>query len=91
MRSMLKNYAAEEKDEDTGVPNGNYDMDKAGARRACAELVATHKGLTGDANKQYLETYFARTWAHFDVNGTGAIPVETMPQLARFILSDQYV
>merc|ERR1719197_1114567 len=90
MRSMINTYAAEEKTKE-GVPNGNFFLNEASARRAATEVVGTHKGLSGDALKTYIDTYFPRTWAHFDVNGAGMVGVEVMPQLARFICSDQYM
>jgi len=88
MRSMIMKYAAEEKTED-GVPSGNFFLNEASARRASSEVLASHKGLKGADLKGYLDTYFPRTWAHFDVNGAGMVGVEVMPQFVRFIASDQ--
>jgi len=88
MRSMIMKYAAEEKTED-GAPSGNFFLNEASARRASAEVIGTYMGLAGADLKNYLETYFPRTWEHFDVNGSGFIGVEVMPQFARFICSDQ--
>merc|ERR1712184_41380 len=88
MRSMIQNYAAEEKLED-GTPSGKFFMTKASAILACREIVGTHMKMSGDDAKKYVDEYFPRTWDHFDVNGAGNIEVERMPQLARFILSDQ--
>ena len=88
MRSMIMNYAAEAKDED-GVPTGAFWIDAAAAKRACNEIVGTHMKLAAPA--AYVDEYFQRTWDHFDVNGSGMIEIEKMPNLARMILSDQYV
>jgi len=88
MRSMIMKYAAEEKTED-GAPSGNFFMNEASTRAACTEVLGSHKGLKGDDLKEYLKTYFPRTWAHFDVNKTGMIGVEVMPQFVRFVASDQ--
>ena len=88
MRSMIMKYAAEEKDDD-GAPSGNFFLNEASARAASAEVLGTHKGLKGGDLKEYLNTYFPRTWAHFDVNKAGMIGVEVMPQFVRFIASDQ--
>ena len=88
MRSMLTTYAQEGKNKD-GSPNGNFVMDEAGAKAAAAEVLGTHKGLSGAALKDYLATYFPRTFAHYDVNKTGKLGVEVMPQFMRFIASDQ--
>ena len=88
MRSMIKTYALEGKNKD-GSPNGQFFMDEATTRAAAGEVLETHKGLTGGAKADYLKTYFPRTWAHFDVNKTGKLGVETMPQFMRFLASDQ--
>ena len=88
MRSMIMKYAAEEKTED-GAPSGNFFMNEASARAASAEVLVSHLNLAGADLKSYLSTYFPRTWAHFDVNGSGFIGVEVMPQFVRFIASDQ--
>ena len=88
MRSMIKTYALEGKNKD-GSPNGKFWMDKAQTEAAVAEVLETHKGLTGSAKADYIKKYFARTWAHYDVNEKGKLPVETMPVFMRFIASDQ--
>merc|ERR1719446_2034324 len=44
----------------------------------------------GDELTAYLNTYFSKAWGHFDVNQTGYIEVIKMPQLIRFLASDQY-
>ena len=54
-------------------------MNEATSRAAASEVLNTHKGLSGAALSSYLDTYFARTWAHFDVNRTGTIEVIKMP------------
>merc|ERR1712153_248105 len=90
MRSMIMNYAREAKNED-GTPNGVFDVAELQARKAATEVVGTHLKLEGKALGDYIETYFPRTWAHYDVNKVGSIPVETMPLLMRFLASDQYL
>ena len=98
MRSMITTYAVEEKaceeDEDGKKtdkckPTGAFFLNEAGAKAAAKEVLATHKGLTGDALKTYLDTYFAKAWSHFDVNKTGTIEVSKAPQFMRFLASDQ--
>jgi len=93
MRSVLSVYAQEGKDcdEDTKVckPTGAFTLDKGTAQRLASEVLATHKGLKGDALKSYLATYFDKAWGHFDVNRTGAIEAIKAPQLMRFLASDQ--
>ena len=88
MRSMINTYADEGKNGD-GSPNGKFTLRESSARAAAAEVLSTHKGLTGAALADYLRTYFPRTWAHFDVNKVGRIGVEVTPQFMRFLASDQ--
>ena len=89
MRSMIMNYAREGKNADVGTPNGVFTMTESQTRGASAEVLATHKKMSAAETKEYLNTYFPRTWAHFDVNKVGFIGVETMPMFVRFLASDQ--
>ena len=98
MRSMLTTYATEEEtaeDKATGYaggePSGTFTMTEAQAKAAAVEVLGTHKGLTGAAADAYLGTYWAKSWGHFDVNRTGKITVYRMPELMRFLSSDQYM
>merc|ERR1719263_261046 len=61
------------------------------ARALAQEVLATHKGITGAAQADYLNTYWAKAWGHFYVNKTGQIPALYSPQLMRFLMSDQYI
>ena len=88
MRSMIEQYALEGKNKD-GSPNGQFWMDEAATRAAAGEVLSTHRQLNGVAKETYLKTYFPRTWAHFDVNKTGKVEAIKMPQLIRFLASDQ--
>ena len=88
MRSMINQYANEHKNKD-GSPNGSFWVTEAAARSAASEVLATHKGMKGAELAAYLTTYFARTWGHFDVNRVGKVDVIKMPQLMRFLASDQ--
>ena len=98
MSSMIKKYAVEERtdsdelDDGTkigGEPTGKFWMTQSTALGAAKEVLNTHKGLSGDALSAFLDTYFAKAWAHFDVNQSGQIEVIKMPQFMRFICSDQ--
>merc|ERR1719331_3630126 len=98
---MIETYALEEKtkveeDKVTGLktggePTGKFWMNQAAANAAAKEVLTTHKGLTGDLLSNYMDTYFAKSWGHFDVNQTGFIEVIKMPQFMRFLCSDQYM
>ena len=85
---MIEQYAQEHKNKD-GSPNGVFTVDEASARAAAGEVLATNAKMgAGDIGK-YLDTYWAKAWGHFDVNRTGSVAVITMPQLMRFLSSDQ--
>merc|ERR1719327_2237880 len=88
MRSMIENYALEEKTEEDkktgykgGEPTGKFWMDEAAAKAAASEVLCTHKSICGAD----LATYFQKAWGHFDVNRTGTIEVIKMPQFIRFL------
>ena len=98
MRSMIKNYSQEERtkietEEDGtktgGEPTGRFWLTKHLAEHASEEVLSTHKGLKGAELKAYMDTYFQRTWEHFDVNGAGSLEVIKMPQFMRMLASDQ--
>jgi len=100
MRSMIEQYALEERtkviEHDDGLktggePSGKFWMNQASAMSAAKEVLTTHKGLTGKQLEDYVTTYFAKSWGHFDVNQTGFIEVIKMPQFMRFLCSDQYM
>ena len=94
MRSMIENYAIDKdcagKDEDPR-PCGKFVMNEVTMRAAASEVLCTHKGLCGKALEDYLGTYFAKAWGHFDVNRTGEVEVIKSPQFMRFLASDQYM
>ena len=100
MRSMIEQYALEERTKVVehadglktgGEPSGKFWMNQASALAASKEVLATHKGLSGKMLEDYVNTYFAKAWGHFDVNQTGFIEVIKMPQFMRFLCSDQYM
>jgi hypothetical protein len=89
MRSMINSYALEAKDKE-GLPTGAFWMDEFATKAAVSEVLCTHKKICGDELASYLSTYFSKAWGHFDVNRTGYVEVIKMPQLVRFLASDQY-
>merc|ERR1711990_131245 len=88
MRSMIEQYAQEHKNKD-GSPNGKFSMSEGSARAAATESLVTNAKMAPGAVGAYLNTYWAKAWGHFDVNRTGSIEVIKMPQLMRFLASDQ--
>ena len=91
MRSVYQNYAREKAEEKTEKPLGIFYLTESDAKALAQEVLATHKGITGAAQAQYLQNYWAKAWGHFDVNRTGQIPALYSPQLMRFLMSDQYI
>ena len=96
IRSMITKYAIEgetEEDKKAGIkagdPTGVFTMDETAMKAAAYEVLNTHKGISGSAADQYLATYFAKAWGHFDVNKTGEIPVYRSAEFMRFLCSDQ--
>ena len=83
MRSMISTYAIEDK------TNNKFLLNKPATFQAANEVLKTHKGLRGAARKEYLQKYFNKTWAHFDVNKEGVIDVQKAPQFMRFLANDQ--
>ena len=88
MRSMIEQYALEQKNKD-GTPSGKFWMDEAATRAAAREVLETNCGVKAAARDSWLNTYFAKAWNHFDVNRTGKVEVIKMPQVMRFLCSDQ--
>ena len=95
LKSMYKTYALEEKncdEEDANcVPSGRFWMNPSGTRTAAKEVLATSLKLTGEAQKEYLDQYFDKAWAHFDVNQSGVLETTKMPAFFRFLMSDQFM
>ena len=88
MRSMIEQYAQEHKNKD-GSPNGVFTMSEGSAMAAATESLATNAKMDPVTIGKYLSTYWEKAWGHFDVNRTGSIEVIKMPQLMRFLASDQ--
>ena len=90
MRSVIQNYAQEGATKD-GEPTGVFTLTESSSKALAMEVLATHKDIKGAAQVEYLATYWAKAWGHFDVNKTGSIPILYAPQLMRFLMSDQYI
>ena len=93
MRSVLNNYASEGSTKNAAGDDegsGTFTLGEGKAKALASEVLGTHKGLSGNNLKNYMDTYWAKSWGHFDVNRTGSIPAVAAPQLMRFLASDQY-
>ena len=71
-RNVLANYATEGVTAE-GLPNKEFFIVKDQAKLLAAEVVATHLGLKGDKNKDFLKERFEDTWNHYDVNKEGTM------------------
>ena len=92
---MYRSYSTEliEEDKKTGekTKTGKFVVTRSSAYQAGLEVLGTHKGLKGAELTKYMETYFERTWNHYDVMQRGWVDVEVMPMMMRFLASDQLI
>ena len=82
MRSMIANYATELNLQDKDappVPSGQFVLTESEAKAAAQEVLCSHKAICGAAQADYLSTYWAKAWGHFDVNRIGKIEVIKAP------------
>ena len=61
-------------------------MDKAGSRKAAAQLLKDFKKLEGQKAEEYINLNFDELWDHFDVNKTGLVEIERMSQFYKMFL-----
>ena len=65
---IIRDFAIEGQDKDSGKPNGKFWMDKDKTKKASYEVLSTHLGLKGKAADAHLKKYFKEVWDHMDVN-----------------------
>ena len=71
---MIKEFAVEGHDEDSGKPNGRFFVTKDKTKTASYEVLATHLGMkTKKEQDEYLGKYFDAVWTHMDVNEKGSL------------------
>ena len=80
---MIKEYAFEGKDKDTGKPNGKFTVTKAQTKKAAYEVLETHLGLKGADADKHLAKYFDQVWNHFDVLEKGALEAVELNKFMR--------
>jgi hypothetical protein len=76
MYELIKNYAKEGKDENSGRPNGEFFLDKKGARLFVTPYV--EKYLSGNKEekrdiKTFMDMDFVEKFDYYDVMGTGFV------------------
>ena len=80
---MIKVFATETADKDTGLPTGKFIIPKAKAKEAAVEVLGTHLGLFGADADAHLARYFDEVWNHFDVLGAGSLEAVEMNRFMR--------
>ena len=90
MNSMLTKYAYEASTPE-GKPTGDFYFNYTAALMASQEVVETHLGLTGDAKQKYLDTYFDKTFTHFDTAADGKIEASRMGGFFRFLCANMQI
>ena len=88
MKSMIEEYAIEGRDQETGMPNGNFYLDKEQARRASEEVVKTHLHLYGQDLNNFLEGNFYDAWNYMNSADDGKVEAERMPTFFRMLCHD---
>ena len=82
-KKMIKEYALEVADEDTGLPTGKFIVSKDATRKAAVEVLGTHLGLFGADAEAHLAKYFDMVWSHFDVLSKGSLEAVELNHLMR--------
>ena len=86
-QSMLNTYAVESidgKGKDP-KPSGKFYLTKDNARKAGAEVLATHFGLKGAEGEKFLALRYDDAWNYYDVNKTGMIDAVGVSQFFRYL------
>lgn len=87
MNSLINNYALELKDKD-GNPTGHFYLDQDAAKGVCMEVLLNNAHYKQDKANNWIDSNFAGTWTHFDVNNDNIVEVERMPQFLRYFVHD---
>ena len=83
MHSMYNTYATEGKNDDTGLPDGNFWLTEDSARKASIEVAGTHLKMKEPEAEKYVKGIFPALWARFDVNEEGKIEIDRAPVFLR--------
>ena len=81
---MIREYALEEHDKETGKPIGKFTVTKSKTKEAAMEVLATHlKIVEKKEAEEYLAKYFDAVWNHMDVNETGKLEAVELNKFMR--------
>ena len=90
MNSMISKYALE-KATDEGKPTGKFVFKKMNAYQTAWEILDTHLGLKGAEAQKYLDSYFEKTWDHFNTANDGEIEADRMSGFFRFLVGNMQI
>ena len=88
MHSMIKTYAKELRNPETGEPTGKFYLDKDSGAKASEEVLHTHLKLEGEKLKAYMDENFEETWDYYDVNRENLIEASRMSTFFRALCHD---
>ena len=82
-QKMIKEFAIEDMDKDSGRPNGKFFVSRDKTKKAAYEVLETHLGLKGKAADAHLDKYFDAVWKHMDVLETGRLEAVELNKFMR--------
>ena len=88
MRSVIQDFSTEGEVADTHEPTGVFTLNEGQAKALGTKVLQTKKGLKDEELEEYLNSYWAKTWRHYDVNQSGSIPAGYAPMMVRFLAND---
>ena len=86
MRSVIQDFSTEGENKDG--PTGVFSLNEGQAKALGSKVLETKKGLKGEELEEYLNSYWAKTWRHYDVNQGGSIPAGYVLMMVRFLAND---
>ena len=90
MNSMLTKWALERKTKE-GAPSGQFYMNRAGVKSVAHEVLMNNLKMSREQADKHLESYFERSFLHYDVNRTDLVELGMMPMLMKFLSGQGYV
>ena len=90
MWNLHKNYAWEGKNKDCS-PNGQFWMDRMGARTVAKEVLMNNVGMDAAKAEKHLADHFEQAWGHEDVNNTGVIHTVQMHTFMKFLAGEPFI
>ena len=89
MNSLIGRYSLEGNTD--GQPNGQFYLDKDGAKAVAQEVTQTHFGFHGAKRDQYVSQRLPDIWKNLDVNNDGIIDIQKGAVMLRMLVGDSEV